>query len=80
MDLADGRGGACWRGPARVGRTYLLTESDARALIDHQIEVIQREWHDVCDIAQMTEVNRSLFWGRQFLNRYAFEGYSAAPV
>jgi serine/threonine-protein kinase HipA len=60
--------------------TYLLTESDARELIDHQVEVIKREWDEVCDLAQMTEVERSFFWRRQFLNRYAFEGYSAGPV
>jgi serine/threonine-protein kinase HipA len=60
--------------------TYLLTESDARELIDHQVEVIKREWDDVCDLAQMTEVERSFFWRRQFLNPYAFEGYSAGPV
>ena len=60
--------------------TYMLTESDARELIDHQRDVIEREWQDVCDLAQMTEVDRSFFWGRQFLNPYALEGYSAAPV
>jgi serine/threonine-protein kinase HipA len=56
--------------------TYMLTESDARALIDHQVEVIERQWDEVCDIAQMTELERSFFWRRQFLNPYAFEGYS----
>jgi serine/threonine-protein kinase HipA len=60
--------------------TYMLTASDARELIDHQIDVIEREWDEVCDLAQMTEVDRSFFWGRQFLNPYAFEGYSAAPA
>jgi serine/threonine-protein kinase HipA len=60
--------------------TYMLTASDARELIDHQIDVVEREWDEVCDLAQMTEVDRSFFWGRQFLNPYAFEGYSAAPA
>jgi serine/threonine-protein kinase HipA len=60
--------------------TYMLRENDARELIDHQVEVIEREWQEVCDLAQMTAVDRSLFWGRQFLNPYAFDGYSAAPV
>ena len=55
--------------------TYLLTETEARELIDHQVEVIGREWDDVCDRARMTEVERALFWRRQFLNPYAFEGY-----
>lgn len=60
--------------------TYMLTERDARALIDHQVDVIQREWAEVADLARMTEVDRSFFWRRQFLNPYAFEGYAAAPV
>jgi serine/threonine-protein kinase HipA len=60
--------------------TYMLTEREARELIDHQVEVIEREWTDVSERAAMTEVQRSFFWGRQFLNPYAFEGYSAAPV
>jgi serine/threonine-protein kinase HipA len=60
--------------------TYMLTESDARELIDHQVDVIEREWSAVSDLARMSEIDRSLFWGRQFLNPYAFYGYSAAPV
>ena len=60
--------------------TYMLTHNEARELIDHQVDVIEHEWLDVCDLARMTEVDRSLFWRRQFLNPYAFEGYSAAPA
>lgn len=60
--------------------TYLLTESEARELIDRQVEVIKREWDAVCDRARMTEVERAFFWRRQFLNPYAFEGYSLASV
>jgi serine/threonine-protein kinase HipA len=58
----------------------VLTASDARELIDHQVAVIERDWAEVCDLAQMSAVDRAFFWGRQFLNRYAFEGYSGAPV
>lgn len=60
--------------------TYMLTEGDARELIDHQVEVIEHEWQAVCDLAQMTEVDRSFFWRRQFLNPYVFHGYSAGPA
>jgi serine/threonine-protein kinase HipA len=60
--------------------TYLLTASEARELIDHQVEVIEREWDDVCERARMTTVERAFFWRRQFLNPYAFEGYAAAPI
>jgi serine/threonine-protein kinase HipA len=53
---------------------------EARELIDHQVAVIGRDWPEICDLAHMTTVDRAFFWGRQLLNPYAFEGYSAAPV
>jgi serine/threonine-protein kinase HipA len=54
---------------------YLLSESEARELIDRQVEVIRREWDDVSALGRLSEFDRSLFWRRQFLNPYAFEGY-----
>jgi serine/threonine-protein kinase HipA len=60
--------------------TYLLSEVEARDLIDHQVEVIVRDWSEVCDLAHVSQVDRRFLWGRQFLNAYAFEGYSARPV
>jgi serine/threonine-protein kinase HipA len=56
-------------------RTYLLSESDARGIVDRQIDVIETEWQDVCDAAALTEVERRGFMGRQFLNPYGLEGY-----
>ena len=58
----------------------MLTEAEARELIDQQVETITREWDDVSDRAGMTEVERAFFWRRQFLNQYAFEGYSSPSV
>src|ERR1700710_355819 len=55
--------------------TYLLSEADAREIVNHQIEVIETGWADVCDRAELTEVDRNSFWHRQFLNPYATEGY-----
>jgi serine/threonine-protein kinase HipA len=58
--------------------SYLLTAAMAREIIDHQVTVIKGGWDDVCDLARMSEFDRSFFWQRQFLNPYAFEGYSSA--
>jgi serine/threonine-protein kinase HipA len=55
--------------------TYLLSESDAREIVDHQLDVIETHWAEVCDQAALTEVDRAGFWHRQFLNPYATEGY-----
>jgi serine/threonine-protein kinase HipA len=55
--------------------TYRLSEPDAREIVDHQIDVIESRWEEVCDRAALTEVDRAMFWRRQFLNPYATEGY-----
>jgi len=52
-----------------------LSTSEARRVIDHQIETISRDWTDVCDLAGLAEVDRTGFWHRQFLNPYALIGY-----
>jgi len=54
---------------------YLLSETEARLIIDRQVEVIESEWTDVANEASMTEADRNYFWHRQFLNPFAFEGY-----
>ena len=55
---------------------YQVSQTDAKEIIDHQIEVIEESWHDVCDQAGLPEVERKRFRGRQFLNPFALEGYS----
>lgn len=60
--------------------TYMLAEREARELIDDQVETIKGDWDGVCERARMTKVERSFFWRRQFLNPYAFEGYSRVPA
>jgi serine/threonine-protein kinase HipA len=55
--------------------TYRLSEVQAREIIDHQIETIEQHWSAVCDRAKLSEVERTAFWQRQFLNPYATAGY-----
>jgi serine/threonine-protein kinase HipA len=55
--------------------TYRLSEAEARAIIDAQIDTVESQWDEVCDLAGMTTVDRRGFWSRQFLNPYALEGY-----
>lgn len=37
-----------------------------------QIEAIKRFWKEVCDTAALSEIDRNLLWGRQFLDAFAF--------
>jgi len=76
--MAIGRDG--WRmsqvaGCVERASIYLLDEAEAREIVDNQIETIEGQWDEVCDLAGLTEVDRAWFWKRQFLNPYALEGY-----
>jgi len=76
--MAIGRDG--WRmsqvaGCVERAEVYLLREAEAREIIDGQIETIEGQWDEVCDLAQLGEGGRAFFRGRQFLNPYALEGY-----
>lgn len=79
--MAIGRDG--WRMSQVVGcieraDVYLLTEMEAREIVDSQIETIEEQWDEVCDLANLGDGGRRFFHGRQFLNPYALEGYRAA--
>ncbi len=52
--------------------SFLLAREEAIAIINHQVNVIEHEWQAVCDEANLSEVDRALFWRRQFLNPFAF--------
>jgi len=54
---------------------FLLSENDAKEVIDGQIDLITTHWDDVCDKASLSKTDKKFFWGRQFLNPYALEGY-----
>lgn len=61
----------------RAAATYLLSEADAREVVDRQIETIAREWDSAADEVELSAQDAAFFKGRQFLNPYAFEGYSS---
>ena len=52
---------------------FLLSEEEALEIIAQQVSVIIEHWDEVCILADLNETDRSLFWGRQFLNPFAFE-------
>lgn len=57
---------------------FLLSEPEAIALVERQLRVIGGNWSRVCDEAAVNETDRRLFWGRQFLNPYAFTALDGA--
>jgi serine/threonine-protein kinase HipA len=59
---------------------FLLKEAEAIELIETQIVTIRDGWMDACERAGLTETDRRLLWGRQFLNPFAFEELEAAAA
>jgi serine/threonine-protein kinase HipA len=45
---------------------------DAINLINHQVSVIEREWHRVSEEANLSQAEHNYFWKRHFLNPFAF--------
>ena len=54
--------------------SFLLSREEATAIAMAQISTIKEQWQPVCDEATLSTVDRELFWRRQFLNPFAFEG------
>ncbi len=54
--------------------TYLLSTTEAKEIIDSQLEVINTEYDEAADAARLTRVERNDLWGSAILNPYALEG------
>lgn len=52
---------------------FLLSRQEAIAMVKEQLICMVENWKVVCDEAELSETDRKLLWGRQFLNPYAFE-------
>lgn len=51
---------------------FQLSEGEAIALVEGQLRRVGANWATVCEEAALGEAERNLFWGRQFLNPFAF--------
>ena len=56
-----------------VAATFLISDEQARTIINTQVEGIQALWSQICDEAELSSVDRAYLWKRQILNDYAFE-------
>lgn len=57
-----------------AAHNFLLSKNEATAIFGRQIETIEQHWLEVCNDAELSEVDRKLFWKRMFLNPFALEG------
>lgn len=77
MDItADGKRDSQFAVCVAAAASYGLSKQDAREIVDRQVSIIRESWKGVADEVALTEDERNLLWGRQFLNDYAFYGYS----
>ena len=53
---------------------FQLSEKAAKDIIDRQVGAIRDGWDDICEEAELTEIERNLFGQRLFLNDFIFEG------
>ncbi|BBZ48833.1 HipA domain-containing protein [Mycobacterium heidelbergense] len=74
----DGTRDSSFAACLRAAPVYGLTTAQAREIIDGQIDVIQRDWTEVADLARLTAAQRNLLWHRQILNPHAGYGYTTA--
>jgi len=56
-----------------AARHFLLSEKEAVAIVVHQISAIRDNWSVICEEASLSETDRTLLWGRQYLNSFAFD-------
>ncbi len=54
--------------------SFLLSKEEAISIYEAQKSVIINNWTMVCDEAELSEVDKKMFWERQFLNPFAQEG------
>ena len=52
---------------------FLLSNDDARAICARLIDTIENHWDAICEAAELSAVDKALFWRRQFLNPYSIE-------
>jgi len=52
---------------------FLLSEKEAVTIVEHQISAIGENWRAVCEEADLAETDRTLLWGRRFLNPFCFD-------
>ena len=54
-----------------AARHFLLSDEDARAICAGLIDTIENHWDAICEAAELSAVDKALFWRRQFLNPYS---------
>lgn len=52
---------------------FLLSQGEARNTFEQLTAAIERHWEDICEEAELNEVEKKFLWRRQFLNPFSVE-------
>ena len=52
---------------------FMLSQEEAKKIFQQIESAIREHWDEVCAEAQLSEVDKNLLWGRQFLNPFSFD-------
>jgi serine/threonine-protein kinase HipA len=56
-----------------AAHNFLLSEEDAHVVFHNLTTAIEQHWDAVCEEAELSEVDKKLLWGRQFLNPFSIQ-------
>ncbi len=73
MALLDGKSQSTLALCREAAHKFNLNPQRAKEEVESLEHVIQSNWNQVCDEAQMTETEKRFFWKRQFLNPSIYE-------
>ncbi len=57
----------------KSANAYLLSEQEARDIIDFQIKTVQSNWKSICNEVGLSSIDEQLLWKKTILNPYIFE-------
>ena len=73
MQISDGKILSQIKTCIDAAKHFNLSQNQAEEIVNNQITCIQENWKNVCDEAELPEVEQQFLWGRQFCNPFAFE-------
>ena len=56
-----------------TAHNFLLSEVEARNIFEKLITAVEQHWDTVCEEAELSDADKKLLWGRQFLNPFSTE-------
>ena len=56
-----------------TAHNFLLSKVEARDIFEKLITTVEQHWDTVCEEAELSDADKKLLWGRQFLNPFSTE-------